>query len=45
MADDGEYVFEEETVYCKCCSGETPIKDLDEDGDCPDCQKGKENED
>jgi len=31
----------EELYKCQTCSGMTPESDLDEDGDCPDCQKNK----
>jgi hypothetical protein len=35
---------DEETQLCQTCGGETAIDDLDEDLDCHDCQKGKEED-
>jgi len=41
MIDDFEWG--EEVGNCQCCGCTTPLSDLDEDGDCLDCSKNKDN--
>lgn len=37
-----DYDWGEAVDFCKDCGCVTPVEDLNEDGNCPDCQKKKE---